>query len=68
MASVQLNNIKKVYPFVSGEDRKKNKKKTDILSTYSKQFCSVLYIAKNNLLLQKNVYRKFRRTRDNKRN
>jgi len=27
MASVQLNNIKKVYPFISGEDRKKNKKK-----------------------------------------
>ena len=27
MASVQLNNIKKVYPYVSGEDKKKNKKK-----------------------------------------
>ena len=29
MASVQLKNIKKVYPFVSGEARKKKKKKTD---------------------------------------
>ena len=29
MASVQLKNIKKVYPFVSGEDKKKNKKKGD---------------------------------------
>ena len=27
MASVQLNNIKKVYPYISGEDKKKNKKK-----------------------------------------
>jgi len=27
MASVQLNNIKKVYPYVSGEEKKKNKKK-----------------------------------------
>ena len=27
MASVQLKNIKKVYPFVSGEDKKKSKKK-----------------------------------------
>ena len=26
MASVQLNNIKKVYPYISGEDKKKNKK------------------------------------------
>ena len=29
MASVQLNNIKKVYPYISGEDKKKNKKKND---------------------------------------
>ena len=27
MASVQLKNIKKVYPYISGEDKKKNKKK-----------------------------------------
>jgi len=27
MASVQLNNIKKVYPYISGEDKKKSKKK-----------------------------------------
>ena len=27
MASVQLNNIMKVYPYISGEDKKKNKKK-----------------------------------------
>ena len=27
MASVQLNNIKKVYPYINGEDKKKNKKK-----------------------------------------
>ncbi len=27
MAEVQLKNIKKVYPFVSGEDKKKSKKK-----------------------------------------
>ena len=27
MATVQLKNIKKVYPFVSGEDKKKKKKK-----------------------------------------
>ncbi len=26
MAEVQLKNIKKVYPFVSGEDKKKKKK------------------------------------------
>ena len=26
MASVQLKNIKKVYPYISGEDKKKNKK------------------------------------------
>ncbi len=29
MASVQLNNIMKVYPYISGEDKKKNKKKND---------------------------------------
>ena len=29
MATVQLKNVKKVYPFVSGEDKKKNKKKAD---------------------------------------
>ena len=29
MASVQLKNIKKVYPFVSGEQKKSRKKKTD---------------------------------------
>ena len=29
MATVQLKNIKKVYPFVSGEEKKKNKKKAD---------------------------------------
>ena len=29
MAEVQLKNIKKVYPFVSGEDKKKKKKKAD---------------------------------------
>ena len=29
MATVQLKNIKKVYPFVSGEDKKKKKKKGD---------------------------------------
>ncbi len=29
MATVQLKNIKKVYPFVSGEQKKKNKKKED---------------------------------------
>ena len=29
MAEVQLRNIKKVYPFVSGEDKKKKKKKDD---------------------------------------
>ncbi len=28
MASVQLKNIKKVYPYISGEDKKKNKKKS----------------------------------------
>ena len=27
MASVQLKNIKKVYPYISGEDKKKNRKK-----------------------------------------
>ena len=27
MASVQLKNIKKVYPYISGEDKKKSKKK-----------------------------------------
>ena len=30
MASVQLNNIKKVYPYISGEDKKKNKKKNAV--------------------------------------
>ena len=29
MATVQLKNIKKVYPFVSGEQKKKSKKKSD---------------------------------------
>ncbi len=29
MATVQLKNIKKIYPFVSGEDRKARKKKSD---------------------------------------
>ena len=29
MATVQLKNVKKVYPFVSGEEKKKNKKKAD---------------------------------------
>ena len=29
MASVQLKNIKKVYPFVSGEQKKSRKKKAD---------------------------------------
>ena len=29
MATVQLKNLKKVYPFVSGEDKKKKKKKGD---------------------------------------
>ena len=29
MAEVQLKNIKKVYPFISGEDKKKSKKKAD---------------------------------------
>ena len=29
MASVQLKNIKKVYPFISGEQKKKSKKNTD---------------------------------------
>ncbi len=29
MATVQLKNIKKIYPFVSGEDKKKNKKKNE---------------------------------------
>ena len=29
MATVQLKNVKKVYPFVSGEDKKKKKKKSD---------------------------------------
>ena len=29
MATVQLKNIKKVYPFVSGEDKKKKNKKGD---------------------------------------
>ena len=29
MAEVKLKNIKKVYPFISGEDKKKNKKKKD---------------------------------------
>ncbi len=29
MATVQLKNIKKVYPYISGEDKKKNKKKAD---------------------------------------
>ena len=29
MASVQLKNIKKVYPFVSGEQKKSKKKKAD---------------------------------------
>ena len=29
MATVQLKNIKKIYPFVSGEDKKKKKKKID---------------------------------------
>ena len=29
MATVQLKNVKKVYPFVSGEDKKKNKKNAD---------------------------------------
>ena len=29
MATVQLKNIKKVYPFISGEDKKKKKKKGD---------------------------------------
>ena len=29
MATVQLKNVKKVYPFVSGEEKKKNKKNAD---------------------------------------
>ncbi len=29
MATVSLKNVKKIYPFVSGEDKKKNKKKKD---------------------------------------
>ena len=29
MAKVTLKNVKKIYPFVSGEDKKKKKKKND---------------------------------------
>ena len=29
MAEVRLVNVKKIYPFVSGEEKKKNKKKKD---------------------------------------